>query len=85
MDISARSNGTTPVPKRTWQSTADASWCSMIKLVSDSYELYGHVLTDYGQPGVVYGGENWWFSLLSSLKGVKLANKEKFQDKKQMP
>ena len=82
MDISALANGDYSSVKGTWQNVAGHQLVFNDKgLVSDSYELYGASLTDYGTAsGGVYGGETGGFLLEFIPKGVKLANKENFQD-----
>ena len=82
MDISALVNGDYSSVKGTWQNTAGHQLVFNDKgLVSDSYELYGASLTDYGTAaGGVYGGDTGGFLLEFIPKGIKLADRENFQD-----
>ena len=82
MDISALANGDYSSVKGTWQNAAGHQLVFNDKgLVSDSYELYGASLTDYGTAaGGVYGGETGGFLLEFIPKGIKLADRENFQD-----
>lgn len=82
MDISALVNGDYSGIEGTWQNAAGNQLVFDDKgLVSDSYELYGASLTDYGTAsGGVYGGETGGFLLEFIPKGVKIADKENFQD-----
>lgn len=82
MDISALANGDYSSVKGIWQDAAGNQLIFDNKgLVSDSYELYGVSLTDYGTASAgVYGGESGGFLLEFIPTGISIADRENFKD-----